>query len=107
MLRRLGLRARLVTCNEQQRRVHDSRTSKHGSHKHIVTRAIDERNVSHEEERASTIRILTSLLVRRLGSEGKVALRRLTLKALVKLRISVTELDGNVTNLFLLVLNGL
>lgn len=42
MLRRLRLRAGLVTSNEQQRRVHDSCTSKHGSHEHIVTRAIDE-----------------------------------------------------------------
>ena len=107
MLRRLRLRAGLVASNKQQRRVHDSCTGKHGSHEHIVTGAIDERHVSHEEERAAAARVLASLFVGRLGAEGKVALRRLTLEALVELSVGVTELDGNVTDLLLLMLNGL
>jgi len=48
VLSRLRLGARLVACNEQQRGVHNSRTIKHGGHKNIVTRAIDERNVAQE-----------------------------------------------------------
>ena len=72
-----------------------------------MTRAIDERDVSHEEESAAAASVLTGLLIRSLRAEREVALRRLTLKALVKLSVGVTELDGDVTNLLLLMLNGL
>ena len=50
MLRRLGLGAGLVACNEQQCCVHNSGTIKHGSHQNVVTRTIDERHVTLRRE---------------------------------------------------------
>lgn len=63
--------------------------------------------MSHEEERAAAASVLAVLFIGRLRAEGKVALGRLTLEALVELSVGVTELDSNVTNLLLLMLNGL
>jgi len=44
----LWLWAGLITSNEQQSTVHDGGTGKHGSHEHIVTWAINERDMAHE-----------------------------------------------------------
>jgi hypothetical protein len=42
MLSRLGLGVNLVTSDEEQGGVHDSRARQHGSHEGIVTGAINE-----------------------------------------------------------------
>jgi hypothetical protein len=42
MLTGLRLRARLVSCDQKKSRIHDCRTCKHSSHKHIMTWAINE-----------------------------------------------------------------
>jgi len=46
----LGLRAWLVSGDQKERRVHDSGTSKHGSHQDIMAWAIHEGDVSNQEE---------------------------------------------------------
>jgi hypothetical protein len=41
----------LISGNEQEGGVHDSRAVKHGRHQNVVARAIDERYVSAQSER--------------------------------------------------------
>lgn len=48
VLRGLGLRARLVTGNEEESSVHDSGTVKHGGHENVVSGAVDERDVTEK-----------------------------------------------------------
>jgi len=55
MFSSLRLGVWLVSGNEQECSVHDSRTSKHGSHEGIVTWAIDKRDVSRQYKRSVTI----------------------------------------------------
>jgi len=50
MLTGLRLGAWLVASDEQKGRVHDSCSGEHSSHEDIVTWAIDEGDMTHEEE---------------------------------------------------------
>jgi hypothetical protein len=42
MLRGLGLRAGLVSCNQQKGGVHDGGARQHGTHENVVTGAVNE-----------------------------------------------------------------
>lgn len=50
MLGSLGLGASFVGGNEEESGVHDGGTVQHGSHQNIVTRAIDERDMTEKDE---------------------------------------------------------
>lgn len=66
MLTSLRLGAWLVTSDEEEGGVHDSRSCQHCSHEDIVTWAIDEGDMSHEEE--FRIAMLTLSLILLLGT---------------------------------------
>ena len=55
MLSSLWLWTWLITSNKKQSTVHDSCSSKHSSHERIMTGAIDEGNVSHQDKWAFAI----------------------------------------------------
>ena len=72
-----------------------------------MTWAVHEGNVAPEEHLCTTIGILAESLVLLLGSIRLVALGIRTPRALVELGISITQFNGDVTNLFFLVTDGL
>jgi hypothetical protein len=51
----LILRTRLISSNKKKSAIHDSSTSKHSCHKHIMTRAIDKGNMSPQKELTATV----------------------------------------------------
>ena len=105
MLRRLWLRACLVSRHQKQCRVHDGRSRKHGCHEHIVTRAVDERHVSHQKHLGLAVRAQHMILL--FGRVCGVALGRRAFEALVQLRVGIAKLDGDVALFLFLVFNGL
>ena len=107
MLARLRLRAGLVASHEEQGRVHDSRACEHGRHEDVVARAIDERDVSDQEELRLTPGRGALGAVFLVRAEGLEALRGLARRALVELGVRVTKLDGNVPKALLVVAHRL
>lgn len=101
----LVLRARLIACNQEQSTVHDSGTSKHRCHKHIVTRAVDEGDVAPKEELAAAV--LAGSLVLLLGSIRLVALWLWAFWTLEQFGIRVAESDCDVSDLLFLESDGL
>jgi len=105
MLRSLRLRARLIASNKKKCRVHDCCSCEHSSHKDIVTWAIHERDVAHKEELVLAMLALCSVLL--IALIGLVALRSRADCAPVEFAVSITQLDGNLTDFLLLMLDGL
>ncbi|GIX66298.1 HVA22-like protein, putative [Babesia caballi] len=104
VLRRLRLRARLVSCDQQHRRVHDRRAVEHGGHENVVPRAVHEGDVALELHlvpaagpQAQRL-ILLAAAVRLVAVRG----RALRVRALVDLGVGVPQLDGDVALLFVL-----
>ena len=58
VLARLRLRAGLVSGDQQESRVHHSRSVQHRRHQHVVARTVHERHVAHQSHRASATRAL-------------------------------------------------
>ena len=97
MLSRLRLWVRLVTGHEQQCRVHDRGTCQHSRHKGIVTWAIDERDVTSQNERR-----VAKAAIGRIGlvrTERFEAVGWLAADAFVELGVGVAELDRDIPQL--------
>lgn len=93
----LRLGVRLVTGYEQQGRVHNRGSGKHGRHEGIVTRAIHKGNVSVEHQFGCAAVVVAHHRVSLRRAERLKALGRRASRALEKLCVSVTKLDRNVT----------
>ena len=83
MLTCLWLRVVLVTSHKEQGGVHDSSSCEHGSHEGVVTWAIDEGNVTQEDEGSLLLTERAQGIVRMETAVGHKALRRWALGALV------------------------
>eukprot|EP00406_Dinophysis_acuminata_P025596 CAMPEP_0179349176 /NCGR_PEP_ID=MMETSP0797-20121207/74097_1 /TAXON_ID=47934 /ORGANISM="Dinophysis acuminata, Strain DAEP01" /LENGTH=496 /DNA_ID=CAMNT_0021064033 /DNA_START=366 /DNA_END=1852 /DNA_ORIENTATION=+ len=106
VLRGLGLRARLVPRDEEERGVHHRGAVQHGRHENIVAGAVHEGHVPLEPPVALELVAGDDVLLR--APEGRVAVRRghLRVVQLVDLRVRVAELDGDVTLFLLLEADG-
>ena len=95
-------------ANEEKDGVHDSGAVQHGGHENVVTRTVDERDVSEELELAAAAGSVARELVLFVAARRAVAARPRTLLvvALVDLGVGVAELDGDVALLLVLEANG-
>lgn len=96
----------LVTCYEQKSSVHDSCSCKHGGHQNIVSRTIDERNMSHELKGSATIGSGALNHVRFARTERLEALWRGAVWTLIQLCIGVSKFNCNVSISFFVVTNS-
>mmetsp|Transcript_21621 Transcript_21621/g.47063 ORF Transcript_21621/g.47063 Transcript_21621/m.47063 type:complete len:439 (+) Transcript_21621:259-1575(+) len=106
VLSRLRLRAGLVACDKQKGRVHDGGSVQHGSHENIVTRAVNEGDMSHQPPIAFALIHRDDIWE---GRPERSVTRRcfdFRIVGLVDFGIGVAELDGDVSFLLLLELNG-
>lgn len=105
MLGRLRLRAGLIGSDQQQGRIHDRCSSQHRCHEDVVTWAVDEGHVSHKEHGALADLAVDSVFL--FAAVRSKALGRRTFEALEQFSVGVAQLDGDVSNFFFFVFNGL
>jgi hypothetical protein len=97
MLSSLRLGVGLITSDKEEGSVHDGGTSEHSSHKGIVTWAINEGNMTGQDEWRTAFDTLNC--VRLCAIEGLEAVGGVASGALVELGVGVTKLDSDVTEL--------
>lgn len=95
MLTCLRLRVGLISCNEQEGGIHDSRTSQHGRHEGIVTWTVDKRDMPRQHKWRVAMFAVHSIGLGRV--ERCEAVGGWALNALVKLGVGITQLNCNVS----------
>ena len=99
MLTGLRLRTSLICSDQQDGRVHHCRSCQHSSHENLVTRAVDKGDVSHQEQRFSSLWAYCIVLLVR--AECEVGMLVVAVETLVEFGIGITQFDGDVSNLLL------
>lgn len=100
MLLGLGLGTGHISCNQEDGAVHDSGSRKHCAHENVVPWAIDEGDVSDKLHDTFTVFVITFYNISHVACVGFVALGFGTFWAPVDFGVSISESDGNISDLF-------